>query len=716
MAVDEKEHKGHRERGEKRVQNVQDSKDEHWRSAFPPNITVDELWLYRKRKPSIACVGDNLKIGEGSFQFLKTEYRRRFKNFYETLKTLNEEQKDLLTTSPIRPQSSLKLEGTHDFQSNYNESFRKHSTESLSDSVHEIIDGKHMENETANRLSTSLEFLGGPRKFSRKRRLHKRLTNLEIQGDYSHITEHAEKFIGYLLEQRAKLCRTPTTLKLEGDMETKTETSTQYINFDKFDRAPLCKKFTQLHLEGDLDILTEKQAKFVPFEISKRPPLVKKSTNLHLEGDQFLIPEYRHQYVFYNSLERPKLILPLNNLKPGGMFEDETAGKQHERNMHPLIPFLRDSDGKPDDNEGRRRRHVSTSSHFGSGFLDSGTTGNVLTRVSSHPNLGTSQAIEDGSGKTKKLHQQNAYIDYDFDKKPPASRRSRKEGLGLSYMKGDGAIDAKPEYSRAFVDFPRQRPSVKRPTGHLISTGEGQYVTEKKDKFIPHGTVEKTVSCRRKPELKMEGRFECQPEYRKAYIDYLIREKKPPLVKVTRAVEETDTNDVVDPIPSEVLSETTEKAGKPEPSTLGKRPSNLNVLLSPSSAASSHSARTHSPRVTKKIHRNSSPRVEAGDFGLSQSSIQPRKISPRRSLTPSPRLHQRVESKRENKGISTGVVKGSWRPAEKKGSISSDTDGWYSSSEADPAFFILDDRTRRTSFRNNLYKEQKWMPSWYSVQ
>lgn len=30
---------------------------------------------------------------------------------------------------------------------------------------------------------------------------------------------------------------------------------------------------------------------------------------------------------------------------------------------------------------------------------------------------------------------------------------------------------------------------------------------------------------KREPELKLEGRFECQPEYRKAYIDYLIRER-----------------------------------------------------------------------------------------------------------------------------------------------------------------------------------------------
>lgn len=36
---------------------------------------------------------------------------------------------------------------------------------------------------------------------------------------------------------------------------------------------------------------------------------------------------------------------------------------------------------------------------------------------------------------------------------------------------------------------------------------------------------EKATSLKRQTQLKLEGPFECQPEYRRAYIDYLIREK-----------------------------------------------------------------------------------------------------------------------------------------------------------------------------------------------
>lgn len=52
-----------------------------------------------------------------------------------------------------------------------------------------------------------------------------------------------------------------------------------------------------------------------------------------------------------------------------------------------------------------------------------------------------------------------------------------------------------------------------------------EHITEKNAQFVRYPVIPKTQSMKREPELKLEGRFECQPEYRKAYIDYLIRER-----------------------------------------------------------------------------------------------------------------------------------------------------------------------------------------------
>lgn len=46
--------------------------------------------------------------------------------------------------------------------------------------------------------------------------------------------------------------------------------------------------------------------------------------------------------------------------------------------------------------------------------------------------------------------------------------------------------------------------------------------------------MERTTSLKREPELKLEGRLECQPEYRKAYIDYIKRER---MERLSRPIE-----------------------------------------------------------------------------------------------------------------------------------------------------------------------------------
>lgn len=289
--------------------------------------------------------------------------------------------------------------------------------------------------------------------------MSKRPTTLRLEGEYFHLTEHAEKFIEYLLVQRAQLLRTPTHLKLEGDMETKTENRDKYIKFDKVERPKLCKKFSELHLEGDLDVMTEKQEKFVPFEQQERPPLVKKSTNLQLEGDLNFTPEYKRQFVNHEKIDRPKLALPHNNLKPGDLFEEDSNElKLFDSKFHPLIPNLRDSDTKKEsDRASRPRSRRASQKEMPSAGLP--------TRHLSHPNLTVTRASNSTlGGETYQLDLGPSY--------ESLPRRSRSRPNELSYMKGDGKIEGQPEYSSAFVDFPRQRPKMKRPEGQISSEGK----------------------------------------------------------------------------------------------------------------------------------------------------------------------------------------------------------------------------------------------------
>uniref|UniRef100_A0A6P7GXQ6 Uncharacterized protein LOC114343559 n=1 Tax=Diabrotica virgifera virgifera TaxID=50390 RepID=A0A6P7GXQ6_DIAVI len=263
-----------------------------WKPSFPVNVTVDELYLYRKKKHNFDSLKDNIKIEEGSFKNLKSEYRRRFKNFYEILKSLNENEKDFLDVEPTKQEVLLNLGGEVERKSEYNESFNRNLLQRPTDTygiMNEVSD-----NQTSNRPHPFGNELPD---FTPSKHPHllRRPTNLKIEGDFSHITENADKFIEYLLAKRAELCRTPTTLKLgTGEMESKTETTDQFRKYENTERPSLIRKFTNLQLEGGLDGKTEQQEKFLQYEIHSRPPLVKKGTNLHLEGDFYLVPEYRY--------------------------------------------------------------------------------------------------------------------------------------------------------------------------------------------------------------------------------------------------------------------------------------------------------------------------------------------------------------------------------------------------------------------------------------
>lgn len=299
-------------------------------------------------------------------------------------------------------------------------------------------------------------------------RLLKSSTNLKIEGDFFHGTEYADKFIRFLLERRAELLRTPTTLRLEGQMDTTTETGEKYIKYDIFERPALCKKFTQLHLEGDLDISTEKREKFIAFELEKRPPLVKKSTNLHMEGDMSLTPEYRHEYVAYGSLERAKLAIPVNHLRPGGVFENMKNGSiTYDDKLHPTIPFLRDSDKKYHDHDLTRRTpsRLSREQSFSK-------TGDIYSassrRTPVFPNITFTKASESDISRTS-VNADLGYQTHD-DAEYKNTTQEKPDVDELKMMVGSTGMETTPEY--ASVDFPRKRPYVTKPVCQVTNKGE----------------------------------------------------------------------------------------------------------------------------------------------------------------------------------------------------------------------------------------------------
>lgn len=253
---------------------------------------------------------------------------------------------------------------------------------------------------------------------------------------------------------------------MEGEMETKSETGEKFIKYDKIGRPPLCKKFTQLHLEGDLDITTEKREKFIPFEIQKRPLLVKKATNLHLEGDLNFIPEYTREYIPYKNWERSKPAKPVHHLKPGGVFADlRCESKSVEKNLHPTIPFLRESDALSPFEEDLPRK-ISVRSRAQS-FVKSNE--NYLaksTRNRTQPNIIFTKASDSDISRT------SIQVDSLLEKKQSQTciRDTSQDDLKKIFVSSKGQSDH-------HLGHPSQRPATSKTISTLTSKREVSIAT-----------------------------------------------------------------------------------------------------------------------------------------------------------------------------------------------------------------------------------------------
>lgn len=272
-----------------------------------------------------------------------------------------------------------------------------------------------------------------------KSNLIRRPNNLKLEGDFYTKTEKSEQFINYLFNQRPKLIKLPaTTLKLEGAMEKKTEMQENYRRFEtRQERPPLCKKNTNLHLEGDLDITNIFVENYPRYEPQRRPTLTKHDTNLRMSGDMSMNPEYRESFVEFKQPERQKPTLPKNNLVTNGFFRksiDESKTILHD--SHHQIPFLRDNKDYQD---------------------------------AKRSNLKLDDEI-DISPEQRETHI-DFYKEGDGHDHPHISR-SKRLLSHPSNLKSEGRrLDVNPEYRSAYVNFPRERPSLRRPECHIINDG-----------------------------------------------------------------------------------------------------------------------------------------------------------------------------------------------------------------------------------------------------
>ncbi|KAF5269884.1 hypothetical protein FQR65_LT05682 [Abscondita terminalis] len=504
-------------------------------AGFPPGITVDDLYLYRRKKSSDAA-RDTLKLENGSYQTIKSEYKRRYNRDIF--------QKHALRTIK-RPEDTFKIEGGFYFHPENYDSF----VERPFNINHKALLAKQMEDPHKEDFENSDD--EHTNKNTKNRRLFRRPTVLKVEGDFYKTTENAANFVKYLLSGRNELLRHPTTLKLEGVMETKTENRDKFIPFEYQCKPPLLKSCTNLHMEGVLDGTTENRENFLPIKPQPRRPLTKRTTNLHLEGDMTMDPEYRHVFIPYKNLEKTQPTFPLNNLKIDGFLETETEKMEKfvRHNIQPIIPSLRDIDSRkftlgnypvvkkaeykskfvehpkmersfnlrPKENL-KLEGDMSVSTENKTHFIEKPASKSPIKKINNNLLLEGKIDLNPEYKNAYVNFYKDAYGNFEIVKHQAAPKTRR------AHFKSEDAMETNPEYRSSFVDFPRQRPSTRKPREHIHIEGNVSNMTEKRAQFVKHPIDSKPRLVKRQTELKLEGPIECYPEYRRAYIDYVTRD------------------------------------------------------------------------------------------------------------------------------------------------------------------------------------------------
>jgi hypothetical protein len=477
--------------------------------GFPAGLTVDELCLYRRRRPpSYLRPKDNLKPEEGSLKSITSEYRRRFlphpplpadKRYYfgedhlvdglgasvgplppSVVTDTDGEEQSLVEKGNRRgrPEDSLRLEGETSLRPEYYDTFvdfPRHRPNVIRPRTHITSENhRQLPMDLITEKNAQYVFFDG----ARRSELARRQTTLHAEGDI--LVKASEIHSSYVPHEGAKrpdLARRKTSLRMEGDIDTMSEHKDQYVVFPEGRRAELSKRATQLRLEGQMDTLTEKGEKYICFPTTKRSELKRRQTNLKLEGDMEKITENACNFIAFLEAKRAEMSRRSNNLQLEGDLEH--------------ISGYRDT------------------------FIDFPRERPIIPR----PRASLKQEGELDTVTEKR----SEFID--FVSKSNRSNLVRKP----TNLRLEGKIESKPEYRNSYVDFPRQRPKLKRPDVSLKPEGDIEKITEKEAQFVPFSSNDRPEIVKRPPpSLRLEGELNTNPEYKESFINF-ARER--PVIK-----------------------------------------------------------------------------------------------------------------------------------------------------------------------------------------
>jgi hypothetical protein len=468
--------------------------------GFPAGLTVDELGLYRRRRPpSHLRPKDNLQPEGGSLKSVTSEYQRRFlphpvvpakghffgkKHFGEAFgasegstataiaKDNRKEDDDLVNKGHrrMRPEDGLRLEGEVILRPEYYDAFidfPRQRPKVIRPRTHVSSDNhRQLPMDLITEKNSQYVFFD----VAERPRLARRPTTLRAEGDILvKVSEIHSRYVPHEGAKRSDLARRRTSLRMEGQMDKVTEQKQKYVEFPEGRRAELSKRATQLSLEGEIDTLTEKNEKYIFFHSPERPELKKRPTTLRLEGTMESVTENSDNFIAFLEAKRAEMLKRSNNLCLEGDLE------YAPEYTNAFINF-------PRERPVTRRPLVSLRQE---GEMDTTTE--------------KRSQFKDFLSKCQRP---------DLARKP-------------TNLRLEGEIESKPEYRDSYVDFPRRRPKIKKPDTCLKPERDFETTSETEARFAPFSSGDRFTTVKKpSPSLRLDGEMHTNPEYKDSFTDF----------------------------------------------------------------------------------------------------------------------------------------------------------------------------------------------------
>lgn len=390
--------------------------------------------------------------------------------------------------------------------------------------------------------------------------------------------------------------RRPTNLKLsQGSMDIFTEQKSQYLKYtdDVYARSrpPMIKYPNNLKLSGDIELLPEYRQAFVPYDLEKvkrinnfddqsylqhkhqmedhqrkqkqfQPIEAKIKNNNYgvscmnryyekLDTENNYLPEYKRNYKAMQG-EKSKLIpqgthFTKNSEQFNGISEYNNRYKYYDHFTKSAPIKKQDNlnlkgsyDMRPEYNE--RYKPVE------------------MNKFEKRSSLKQQDNIHLQGGYPRTMPEYHeSYKDHNITTFPERAKAKK------DYLRLGGEMDYNAEYRNSYKDFPRNRPSVTKPPSNIKLASNRSFDEEQAPRRVSYADDRRGSSLNRQnyhngnreyeednyeeydqngnpnnyhPRVKKQDSDEndvplqCQPEYRKAYKNYMLKERSPSRIEV----------------------------------------------------------------------------------------------------------------------------------------------------------------------------------------